>query len=62
LNSFDREAKSLIKRLLQEDLSKRLGNLKNGAKDVKDHKFFKAINWDELALGKVAAPYIPPLK
>lgn len=34
---FDSDAKSLVKHLLQSDLSKRYGNLKRGALDVKDH-------------------------
>jgi protein kinase X len=52
----------LIKRLLQEDLSKRIGNLKNGVNDIKNHKFFKDLNWDDVLKGKYKAPYIPPLK
>ena len=32
--SFDKNAKSLVKHLLQADLSKRYGNLKRGVKDV----------------------------
>jgi hypothetical protein len=37
---FDSRLKSLIKHLLRRDLSKRFGNLKNGAEDVKNHRFF----------------------
>jgi hypothetical protein len=59
---FHREAKSLIKRLLQEDLSKRLGNLKGGVSDIKAHKFFKDLDWNELLQMKIKAPYLPTVK
>ena len=45
---FDKNAKSLIKKLCDHDLSKRLGNLKDGVKDIKEHKFFKGLDWDAL--------------
>jgi len=57
-----REAKSLIKHLLQGDLSKRYGNLKGGVKDIKEHRFFKGLSWDDLLGKKIKAPYLPPLK
>ena len=41
---FDSRLKSLIKHLLRRDLSKRFGNLKDGAEDIKNHKFFEDIN------------------
>jgi len=46
--NFDSDAKSLIKKLCNHDLSKRYGNMKNGASDVLNHKFFK--NFDFKAL------------
>ncbi len=56
---FDSDAKSLVKHLLQADLSKRYGNLKRGALDVKDHRFFLKINWKLLLQKKIEAPYKP---
>ena len=47
-DGFDNNLKSLIKHLLRRDLSKRFGNLKDGAKDIKEHRFFEDINFDEL--------------
>ncbi len=58
-SSFDSNAKSLVKHLLVADLSKRYGNLKNGVKDIKDHRFFKNLNWNDLLNLKIAAPYKP---
>lgn len=46
------EAKHLIDRLLTEDPNQRLGA--NGASEVKQHVFFKDINWDTLARQKAA--------
>ena len=59
--TFDKNAKSLVKKLCEHDLSKRLGNLKGGATDVKTHRFFKTIDWDALLSMKVKAPYIPEI-
>lgn len=37
---FDPDAKCLIKKLCQHDLTKRFGNLVGGVEDIKNHKFF----------------------
>lgn len=58
-STFDSNAKSLVKHLLVQDLSKRYGNLKNGVKDIKDHRFFKNMDWNELLNRRIAAPYKP---
>jgi hypothetical protein len=44
--NFDKNAKSLVKHLLVADLSKRYGNLKNGANDIKNHRWFAGIDWN----------------
>ncbi len=41
------ELKSLLKGLLEKNPTRRLGNLK-GISDVKQHKWFKNINWDRI--------------
>ncbi|MBA0800924.1 hypothetical protein Gohar_011329 [Gossypium harknessii] len=46
------EAQDLIDRLLTEDPHQRLGA--RGASEVKQHVFFKDINWDTLARQKVS--------
>ena len=45
---FDSDLKSLTKHLLRRDLSKRYGNLKNGSADIKDHRFFNGLSFDDL--------------
>jgi protein kinase X len=57
--NFDLDAKSLVRRLLQSDLSKRYGNLKGGVNDIKYHKFFKNMNFDKLLNQELKPPYVP---
>ena len=61
-DGFDSKCKSLVKHLLRRDLSKRYGNLKNGAQDLKDHRFFEDINFEHLLQRKLKAPYVPDSK
>ena len=58
-DGFDSRLKSLTKHLLRRDLSKRFGNLKDGAADIKTHRFFEDINFDDLLKKKLSPPYIP---
>ncbi|KAI0239916.1 cytochrome c oxidase subunit 1 [Massospora cicadina] len=59
---IDPYAKDLIKRLLAQDRSKRLGNLKNGPLDVKSHKWFRETDWNALLSRSTnqQGPIIPP--
>ena len=56
--NVDPKAKSLIKKLLVADRTKRLGCCE-GADEVKAHKFFDKVNWDALYYGQCATPYRP---
>ncbi|CDW77897.1 protein kinase domain protein [Stylonychia lemnae] len=58
---FDKNAKSLVKHLLVADVTKRYGCLKNGANDIKNHRWFKNLDWYKLSQRKVPAPYIPQI-
>jgi len=60
-DGFDSRLKSLTKHLLRRDLSKRFGNLKDGAADIKNHRFFEDINYDDLLKKKLKCPYVPPV-
>lgn len=44
-STFPRDAKSLVKHLLVQELGKRYGNLKRGVKDIKGHRWFKNFDW-----------------
>jgi serine/threonine protein kinase len=59
---FDRSAKSLIKKLLVADLTKRYGCLKNGAEDLKKHKWFNSFSFPELLARTKVAPLVPDVK
>ncbi len=56
-SKFDKSAKSLIKKLLVRDVSKRLGNLKNGVNDIKSHRFFK--DFEFTLINKFKPNYVP---
>jgi len=56
---IDHVAKDLIRKLLVQDRTKRLGNMKSGATDVKNHKWFRKVDWDLVFQKKVQAPLIP---
>ncbi|CAF1034956.1 unnamed protein product [Brachionus calyciflorus] len=56
---FSVDLKDLLKNLLQVDLTKRIGNLKNGVNDVKQHKWFHNIDWMAIYERKIKAPFLP---
>ncbi|GLD57116.1 cAMP-dependent protein kinase catalytic subunit PRKX [Lates japonicus] len=45
--------RDLIKKFLVIDRARRLGNMKNGADDVKKHRWFKTIDWEAVPLRKL---------
>ncbi|XP_064780890.1 cGMP-dependent protein kinase 1 isoform X2 [Oncorhynchus masou masou] len=51
-------AKSLISKLCRPRPGQRLGNTKNGIKDVRHHRWFSSMNWHKLRVGQVEAPTI----
>ena len=57
--SFDKDAKSLVKHLCQHDISKRYGNLVDGVKDIKNHRFFKNFDFEAMVNQRLQAPCIP---
>ncbi|OAD79593.1 protein kinase A catalytic subunit [Phycomyces blakesleeanus NRRL 1555(-)] len=59
---FDPHAKDLTKRLLTSDLSRRYGNLKNGAQDIKNHAWFLGVDFDRVALRQIRPPFVPNIR
>ncbi|XP_062307418.1 cGMP-dependent protein kinase 1 isoform X2 [Osmerus eperlanus] len=57
--TIGRNASSLIKKLCRNNPSERLGNQRNGAKDIQKHKWFEGFNWEGLNKGTLAPPIIP---
>ncbi|CAD8180468.1 unnamed protein product [Paramecium pentaurelia] len=60
--NFDNEAKSLVKHLLEQDVTKRFGNLKNGVDDIKSHKWYETLNWKDIINKKIKPQYIPVIQ
>ncbi|KAM7051006.1 G protein-coupled receptor kinase 3 isoform 2-T2 [Molossus nigricans] len=58
--TFSPELKSLLEGLLQREVSKRLGCRGGGAQEVREHGFFKGIDWQHVYLQKYPPPLIPP--
>ncbi|CAF5048545.1 unnamed protein product, partial [Rotaria magnacalcarata] len=56
---FSAELKDLIRNLLQTDLTKRYGNLKNGTKDIKYQKWFATTNWIAIFEKRVKPVHVP---
>ncbi|XP_067368152.1 protein kinase, cAMP-dependent, catalytic, beta a isoform X3 [Channa argus] len=56
---FSSDLKDLLRNLLQVDLTKRFGNLKNGVNDIKNHKWFSTTDWIAIYERKVEAPFLP---
>ncbi|EMC98910.1 hypothetical protein BAUCODRAFT_84800 [Baudoinia panamericana UAMH 10762] len=56
------DAQDLLSKLITSDLTKRLGNLHGGSKDVMTHPWFAEVTWDRLAKKDIDAPYVPPVR
>ncbi|WVR00325.1 hypothetical protein IAU59_007468 [Kwoniella sp. CBS 9459] len=56
---IDPYAKDLIRGLLTADRSKRLGNLRGGARDVMNHAWFAGVDWRTLERKEIGAPIVP---
>ncbi|KAG5892938.1 hypothetical protein JTB14_014993 [Gonioctena quinquepunctata] len=59
---FSAELGDLIKNLLQVDLSRRFGNLRNGTQDIKNHKWFRNLDWLAIYNRQVEPPFKPAIK
>ncbi|XP_042203767.1 cAMP-dependent protein kinase catalytic subunit 1-like isoform X2 [Homarus americanus] len=59
---FSSDLKDLLRNLLQVDLTKRYGNLKNAVNDIKNHKWFSSTDWIAVYQRKTPAPLVPKLK
>ncbi|CDQ56711.1 unnamed protein product [Oncorhynchus mykiss] len=57
--TISKSASSLIKKLCRNNPAERLGNQRNGAKDIQKHKWFEGFNWEGLRKGTLSPPIIP---
>ena len=56
---FEPELRDLIDKLLQVDLTRRLGNLHKGVEEVMEQPYFKDIKWDKIYDQSLTSPYQP---
>ena len=56
------DAQDLLQRLITHDLTKRLGNLHGGSRDVMNHSWFSEVTWERLLKKEIDAPYVPPVQ
>lgn len=59
-DSMSTEMRSLLEGLLKRDVDERLGCRGKSASEVKEHPFFKGIDWGQVYLQKYPPPLIPP--
>ena len=52
---FSDELKDLLTKMLNKEPEKRIGII-NDKSDLKNHEFFKDINWEDIALKKIKPP------
>ncbi|KAM6954438.1 cGMP-dependent protein kinase 1 [Aplochiton taeniatus] len=57
--SINKSASNIIKKLCRNNPSERLGNLRNGVKDIQKHKWFEGFNWEGLHKGTLNPSFIP---
>ena len=55
-------ARDLISKMIEPDMSKRLGCMANGAKDIKDHNWFKGVDWKVVESKQIPPPWVPEIE
>ncbi|XP_054006787.1 cAMP-dependent protein kinase catalytic subunit alpha-like [Hylaeus anthracinus] len=56
---FSEDLRDILKNILQVDLTRRYGNLKNGTMDLKGHKWFQTTDWNSIYHQKIQPSFIP---
>ena len=55
------DVKDFILKLLVKEPRKRLGGGVSDAEEVKTHRFFRTVNWDDLLQKNIPAPFVPKI-
>lgn len=56
---FSSDVMNLLRNMLRVDITKRYGNLANGVRDIKKHRWLQPINWCALFKKQVSSPFVP---
>nr|ODO02707.1 AGC/PKC protein kinase [Cryptococcus depauperatus CBS 7855] len=59
--TMPRDAVSLLQRLLTRDPTRRLGSGETDAEDIKQHLFFRDVNFDDVYHKRIPPPYFPTI-
>lgn len=59
---LSKEARSLFLGLLERDPSRRLGSSSDSASEIKEHIFFKPIDFEKLLAKQIPPPYKPKVE
>lgn len=58
---FSLRTKDLIRKLLNPEVKYRLG-CKDDGEEIKNHKWYRAVDFDDILKRKIPAPWVPPLR
>eukprot|EP00040_Diaphanoeca_grandis_P018885 m.99402 g.99402 ORF g.99402 m.99402 type:complete len:355 (+) comp27156_c2_seq1:97-1161(+) len=58
---MSKEIQSLLKSLLEADITMRFGMLKNGVNDIREHAWFHSMDWAQLFHQTLVAPEVPKI-
>lgn len=61
-NFYDNVLKDLLEKIIVVDPNKRLGCLRRGIRDIKDHQWFNGFDWGGLFRKRIEVPWIPYIK
>jgi protein kinase A len=56
------DLQNLLTHILQVDVTKRYGTMKNGVDDIKNHKWFRPVHWKAIMCRKSKPPFIPTVE
>jgi len=59
-DTFSSELRELLEGLLQRDVDQRLGCRGKGSDEVKEHPFFRTLDWQQVYLQRYPPPLVPP--
>jgi len=59
---FSDNARSLVRGLLNPDRTRRLGCLRDGANDIKRHRWFSRVSWEGIISRSIPPPFIPKVR